>query len=59
MKARQNQFEFPRIGIDIPNRKNTAFTGLELLRINGNEILMQVELLVGDGPKFHRKTKER
>ena len=58
MEARKNEFQLARIGIDVADCINTGFRCFEFLRININQVFIQIEAPVCYRSKFHRQAKK-
>ena len=59
VEARQDQLELARIGVDVADGENAGNAGFELRRVDGDQILVQVDPPAGDRPELHRQAEER
>ena len=59
VKAGQDELQLARIGVDVADGEDAVLARLELLGITGNEVLMEIQAPVGDGPELHGQPEER
>ena len=59
VEARQDQLQLARIGIDVADGEDALLARLELLRVDGNQVLFEIEPPIGDRAELHGEAEER
>ena len=59
MKTGQDQLELARIGVDVADGENARNARFEFRRIDGDQVLIEIDSPTGDRPELHGEPEER
>ena len=58
VEARQNELQLARIGVDVADGEDALFAGLEFRRVDGDQILFEIEAPIGDRTELHGEAEK-
>ena len=59
VEAREDELELAGIGVDVADGENAGHAGLEFLRIDRDQVLVELQSPIGDRPELHGEPEER